>query len=181
MVGLFSLAVMTGNQVSYRLDSRLAWMFLFFMFALTFICFPPAAYGMSDAPPPRTQILPTYFFLAGLVALGVLCGNSLEKQKKSLTISTAIAVIAIVFAASIHSIHLYQSRGEFIRYARAWDQTEASILAARQNGATQVVIPIIPNWAQLNTPNDNPKFWVNICLSTYYDIQILAKPNVSSQ
>jgi hypothetical protein len=181
ILGTFTLAASIGGHVSHHLDKRLVFVILFFMLAFMFVCFPPSAYGLSDAPPPRTQILPTYFFLAGLVALGIVCGNLLQQQNKSLTVSTTIAVIAIIFAASINSIHLYQSRGEFIQYAKEWDQTEASILAAKQNGSKEVLIPIIPNWAQLNTPNDNPKFWVNVCLSLYYDVQIRAEPNVSSQ
>jgi len=28
------------------------------------------------------------------------------------------------------------------------------------------------NWAALNEPNDNPKFWVNQCLSDYYGIDV---------
>ena len=59
-------------------------------------------------------------------------------------------------------------------YAQMWDQTEASILKSKQNGASQVFIPVTPNWASLNTPNDNPRFWVNVCMSRYYDVQILA-------
>lgn len=181
ILGTFTLAASIGGHVSHPLDNRLVFVILFFVLAFTFVCFPPAAYGLSDAPPPRTQILPTYFFLAGLVALGIVCGNLVQQQNKSLTVSTTIAVITIILAASINSIHLYQSRGEFIQYAKEWDETEASILAAKQNGSKEVLIPIIPNWAQLNTPNDNPKFWVNVCLSLYYDVQIRAEPNVSSQ
>ncbi|HEX9330687.1 MAG TPA: hypothetical protein VF896_02290, partial [Anaerolineales bacterium] len=85
----------------------------------------------------------------------------------------------IVISASINSINLYQSRAEFIEYARHWDEMDANILKSKKDGATQVFIPMIQNWAFLNTPNDNPKFWVNICMSGYYDVQILARDNPS--
>ena len=154
-----------------------------FMFVLMYICFPPAAYGMSDAPPPRTQILPTYFFVVGLIALGIVFGNRLEHPKKTVAsrVLPAVGAVAILLAASINSIDLYRSRTEFIQYANAWDTTEADILAAKQDGASTVLISVLPNWAQVNTPNDNPKFWVNFCMSKYYDVQILAMPDAASQ
>lgn len=183
ILGLFSLAAVIGGQMPRRFEARLVVAILLVMLASTFICFPPAAYGMSDAPPPRTQILPTYLFLASLITAGIVGGNVLLQQGKSTAfkILPALAAIAILFSASTNAIHLYQSRREFIQYAKAWDQTEAQIFASKQNGSAVVLIPIIPNWAHLDTPNDNPKFWVNICLSKYYDIQILAVPHASSQ
>lgn len=176
MLGLFSLAALAGLQLKQEMNARLVWIVPSLMLVFMFICFPPAAYGTSDAPPSRTLILPTYFFLLGILIWGFVVGNLLGKKQSFLasTLLPALAIVTITGAAFLHSISLYQSRTEFIDYAQMWDQTEASILKSKQNGASQVFIPVTQNWASLNTPNDNPRFWVNVCMSRYYDVQILA-------
>lgn len=176
ILGLFSLAALAGSQLKQGRNARLVWIVPSLMLVFTFICFPPAAYGTSEAPPNRTLILPTYFFIVGIVIWGIVSGNLLGKKQNVLvsTLLPVLATVTIAGAALIHSISLYQSRTEFIDYAQMWDQTEASILTSKQNGASQVLIPVTQNWASLNTPNDNPRFWVNVCMSRYYDVQILA-------
>ena len=48
-------------------------------------------------------------------------------------------------------------------------------------GADQILIEPMDNWAGLNEPNDNPKFWVNVCYRQYYGIEVLAaEPAVDS-
>lgn len=174
--GLFSLAAIIGSQLQLETDARLLIITLSLTVGFTFICFLPAAYGLSDAPPNRTLILPTYFFLIGLLASGIVSGNLLRK-KQSFAVSTllpSLVIVTIIISASINSINLYQSRSEFIEYARLWDETDAMILKSKQDGIRQVIVPVIQNWASINTPNDNPKFWVNVCMSDYYDVQIIA-------
>lgn len=179
IVGLFGLAAMAGSQFSQKINLRLVFLILALMFGLIYICFPPAAYGLSDAPPGRTLMMPTYFFLAGLVATGVICGNVLAHNQSPLIsrLFPSLVMISVAIAASIHAIRLYQSRSDFIQYANRWDKVEAQILKSKEIGEKQLWIPVIQNWAQLNTPNDNPKFWVNVCMSAYYGIDILATPD----
>jgi hypothetical protein len=180
--GIFSLAVVVGTQFPQETDSRLLVAIPILTIGFLCICFLPAAYGLSDAPPNRTLILPTYFFLGGLLALGIVCGTLLGK-KQNVAVSDllpALAMTTILLSASINSLHLYQSRSEFIEYAILWDKMNIQVLQAKQDGITPVIIPVIPNWASLNTPNDNPKYWVNICMSSYYNVQILADPRRST-
>jgi hypothetical protein len=179
IVGLFGLAAMVGAQYPQKINSRPVLVIPALIFGLMYICFPPAAYGLSDAPPARTLMIPTYFFLIGLVVTGAVCGNVLA-DKQSLLISKfvpSLVIVSVALAASIHAIHLYQSKPEFVEYATHWDQVEAQIIQSQENGEKQVLIPVIQNWAHLNTPNDNPKFWVNVCMSAYYGIDILATPD----
>jgi hypothetical protein len=174
--GLFSLAAVIGSRIQLETDSRLVIIVLGLTAGFTFICFLPAAYGLSDAPPNRTLILPTYLFLMGLLASGIVSGNLLG-EKQNFVVSTllpSLVIVTIIISASINSINLYQSRSEFIEYARLWDEMDAMILKSKEEGVSQVIIPVIQNWASLNTPNDNPRFWVNICMSGYYDVQIIA-------
>jgi hypothetical protein len=175
----FSLAAIVGSQLEREADPRLLIVIPSLTIGFAFSCFPPAAYGLSDAPPDRTLILPTYFFLLGLLALGFVCGNLLRKKQGFVTstVLPLVMIATIIIAASINSINLYRSRSEFIQYAAYWDDMNAGILKAKQAGASRAFIPVIQNWAFLNTPNDNPRFWVNICMSSYYGLQILAAPD----
>ena len=66
--GLFSLATFIGSQLEYKLSARLLLVIPSLIVGLTLTCFPPAAYAMSGAPPDRTLILPTYFFVLGMLA-----------------------------------------------------------------------------------------------------------------
>ena len=182
ILGLFSLAAMIGAQLRTDVDSRFLGVVPSLTLMFIFACFPPAAYGTSDFPPDRTLILPTYFFVMGILALGAVCGSVLQKKRRSITSKFLpnLATVTIVIAAGIHSVGLYRSRWEFTEYAKFWDITDANILRSRGSGATQISIPMIPNWASLNEPNDNPKFWVNACMSSYYGLQILTTSTPSA-
>jgi hypothetical protein len=136
---------------------------------------------MSGAPPDRTLIMPTYFFVIGLLALGIVCG-SLIRQKQNVIVSKwlpGFIMLAITLSVSINSLNLYRSRSEFIEYAKTWDEIDAQIQEAKQNGSKQMIIPTVPNWTSLDIPNDNPKFWLNICMSGYYGLQIFGDTNSS--
>lgn len=182
IIGLFSLATLAGSQRNREVDPRLLWMVPGLTLGFMFVCFPPAVYGTSEPPPGRTLILPTYFFLLGVLAWGLVIGQFFGKKQDMIAskLLPGLVIVTILLSTSMHSVRLYQSRQEFIEYARAWDKTDASIRQSKQSGAAQVLIPVTPNWASLNTPNDNPRFWVNICMSRYYDVQILATADPAS-
>ncbi len=148
---------------------------------LTYACFTPAAYGMSDAPPPRAQIIPILFLTFGALSAGFLWGQKLwsVSQLSAGTVRDnfgllAIAVVLLMTAAGINGKHLYDSSAVYIKYARAWDQNEQKIYDAINTGQETVIIHSVRNWAGLNDPGDNPKFYVNYCMSKYYNINILA-------
>jgi hypothetical protein len=181
ILGLFFLAIIIGSQLQREMDSRLLLVIPVILLGFTFICFPPAVYGTSEAPPDRTLILPTYFLVIGILAWGIVCGSLLKKNQNFIVskLLPGLMISTFIISSSINTLNLYQSRSEFIEYATIWDETDATILKSKQNGATRVLISATPNWASLNIPNDNPRFWVNLCMSSYYDVQILAIPNSS--
>jgi hypothetical protein len=76
------------------------------------------------------------------------------------------------YSAKIQAVRLYDTRSEFIEYANWWDATDAKILDARSHGLEEITVPVKDNWAGLLVLNDNPKFWVNICYTNYYHIQV---------
>jgi hypothetical protein len=171
---LFSLAALAGSQLERAMNARLLVVILGLMIGLTLTCFPPAAYAMSGPPPDRTLIVPTYFFVIGLLAFGIVSGNLLRQKQNFIVVRwlPGLMILALMLSVSINSLNLYQSRSEFIEYAKFWDETDAKIRAAKQNGEKQVLVPAVPNWISLALPNDNPKFWLNLCMSLYYDVQI---------
>lgn len=182
ITGLFGFGALLGSQSRSALDSRLPFSIPVLTLGLVFVCFLPAAYGTSDAPPGRTLLLPTYFLLIGLLAWGFACGTLLVKKQDFLInhLLPGLVGVSIALSAALHSVDLYRSRPEFMEYATSWDRTHATILDAKEEGAAEVLVPVTVNWAGINTPTDNPRFWVNECMSMYYGVQILADTSASS-
>ena len=65
----------------------------------------------------------------------------------------------------------------FMNYASAWEKFHAQLLGDKKAGLKDVEISIQEmndnNWSELNVLGDNPKFWVNQCVSKYYGINVL--------
>jgi len=148
-----------------------------------FGCFPSAAYGMSDVPPERTLIIPAYFLVISLLSAGFIGGQWLTLHIKprydfSVNIGFGIGVMALMLCSAWwNGQALYSNRQKYLDYAVLWDRMNAQVLQARSAGKESVMIPRMENWAGLDSPNDNPKFWLNYCYSKYYDINVLAPPS----
>ncbi len=149
---------------------------------LTFACFLPAAYGLSDVPPDRTLMMPSHLLAIALVLSGFAIGNYLRLQSSGPALRPGLeaGILALATVGCLISViradgRLLDSRSAYVEYASNWQRTNAAILDARSQGETQVMIKAIPNWAGLNEPNDNPKFWVNVCYREYYGIEVLAE------
>ena len=189
LVGAFIGFIWLGTQIQpERIPRNWEPPAIFFtgFFVLTFACFTPAAYGMSEAPPTRAQIIPVFFLILGTVSAGFLWGNryaeysllSLGSEQKKLSL-LAIAAVLIIASAGINGKQLYDSSAVYIKYAQAWDFNEQKILEAARSGQETITIPSIRNWAGLDDPGDNPKLYVNYCMSKYYNINILAHKTVT--
>jgi hypothetical protein len=148
---------------------------------LPFICFAPAAFGLSDIAPERAQIIPVFFLILSTVIAGFLLGN--QRPGSALPSSgiahenlglLAIAVVLIMLSAGINGKGVFDSSKIYIKYAQAWDQNEQKIFDAVKSGQQTVIIHSVRNWTGLNDPGDNPKFFINYCMSKYYKINILA-------
>ena len=149
--------------------------------AFSFLCFLPAAYGLSDAPPERTLMIPAYILSVALMLAGLIAGAQLASAlpngapRESIALALiAIAAVASVGSAALSNARLLADRDAYAAYAAHWDQTNAQIISAQDSGKEQVLIATMSNWAGLNEPNDNPKFWVNVCYRQYYGIEVLA-------
>ena len=107
--------------------------------------------------------------------LGSLLGPTAVRQSTP-HIATAVLLMACALLVSSSALsigRLLASRANYIRYAEHWNAVDLQIRSARDRGETEIWIQPINNWAGLNEPNDNPKFWLNLCLREYYGIEVL--------
>jgi hypothetical protein len=150
-------------------------------FGFSFLCFLPAAYGLSDAPPERTLMIPAHLLVATIMLSSFVAANRLAWGPRNAAWMTSleVGILALAAASSIASVtlsdrRLLASRASYAAYAAHWENENAQILRARAMGADQILIEPMDNWAGLDEPNDNPKFWLNVCYRQYYGIQVLA-------
>ena len=153
---------------------------LFVGLGLTFLCFLPAAYGLSAKPYDRTLIIPAYILVVSLLLtsflLGKLVSNKIEVRSfVHLGFFLATAIL-ITVSAALKSEELYASRHVYSDYANKWDHVDMQIIQAKHSGEEVVLIPNMINWAGLDRPTDNPKFWLTACYTHYYGIQVLGPP-----
>lgn len=146
---------------------------------LAFAAFIPAAYGLSDAPPERTLLVPAHLLTITLALEGFFLGCFLRQRgiatRMSLetTILLLMASVLIVSATLLTAGEILSNRASYLQYAKHWDAVDSQIVMSRERGENTVWIQPIRNWAGLNEPNDNPKFWLNRCLRDYYGIEVL--------
>jgi hypothetical protein len=142
---------------------------------LSFAAFPPAAYGTSDYPPERTQILPVYFVVVSFAFLAVLSGRMLATRFSGgrATQFLALATLALMLFSSVTAAgQLYALRDQYVDFVAHWDQVDVMIREARLRGDQKIVVPSYENWAHLPILGDTQKLFVNKCYSGYYGIEV---------
>ncbi len=178
LLGAIGLGMETGPNNVPRVWSILAT--LFAGMATPFACFLLFAYGMSEPMVARAAINAVYFLAASILYAGFLTGK-LAAARLPFLQGSAVNLLFVVstfvlltFAAWGNGYALYSNRQAPILYAQNWDRSHAIILQARDAGQQVVSIPAVQNWTGVLEPLDNPKFYVNKCMSKYYGIQVLA-------
>ena len=185
--GLIALGCASA-WLAFRMDERpsaKAWMAPAFLLAgltLAFGCFPPSAYGMSDVPPERSLASAAFYITVSVACAGYVFGAWLAPKvgtahayRANLGFGIGLTVL-MLFSSLSSGLALTSSIQEYRDYAVNSDRMSAQILRAKAAGQSEVTIPFITNWANLDNPGENPKFWVNVCVSKYYDIDVLALP-----
>lgn len=146
---------------------------------ILYVCFVPAAYGMSREPPSRNEIIPTYFFICSLVFTGFQIGQIIrdyyQRHFKNATLSMIGSLIPslVVFAFCINAIHSavshFQMLSEYKASAEQWDIVETMILDQKDSGAKAIIVPITAN--PLGIGGIGSVDWVNECASDYYGVE----------
>jgi len=173
-LGIFFLCAIIGFKTA---NKRLATSDLLLVLAsgviLIISCFPPATYGMSDAPPGRTLIIPTYILALLVVFSGYFLGSRIARKKGSYpellySFSYLLVFTLLIVSSFIVSQKLYASRHIFIEFATSWDKTHDTLLNLGGN-AKEVIAPAVKDeWSGVLRMTDNPRFYVNTCVSSYY-------------
>lgn len=173
-LGVFLLSTIIGFKTA---NKQIATSNLLLVLAsgviLIIACFPPAAYGLSDAPPGRTLIIPTYILALLVVFSGYFFGGQITQKKDSypqlLYSFSYILVLTLLIASSfIVSQKLYASRHVFIEFATSWDKTHETLLSLGENAEVVIAPTVKDEWSGVLRMTDNPRFYVNTCVSGYY-------------
>jgi uncharacterized protein DUF6056 len=148
--------------------------------ALSFVCFPPGVYGYSEFPPDRIMIIPVFFMMGGVFIGSFLTGSWLANRHlplwQKMNWSIWIFILLVSYSAVQTSWNLYSGRRAYIDFAVKWDRVDTQILQAKANHLQAVNIPAMDNWAGLERPTDNAKYWPTACYSSYYGIQVFGPP-----
>jgi hypothetical protein len=186
LIGVLGIGLFVGSQSESQRIPKDVWTLIpLLTLGFTFVCFPPAAYGLSDAPPGRTLIIPVYILAIAITIFGYLAGNQLRQYSTGLRFTKALSLIAILaFMISNYLVdaNLLQSRRIFIDFADKWDRMHAQILEDKAAGKEQAIVPTMDdvNWAGATTLRARPRFWLNRCVSRYYGIETIAVDAPSS-
>ncbi len=146
-------------------------------FILAFGCFIPAVYGTSEPPPGRTLITPAFILAICFLISSFVFGEWLSYRRTSVSLLSVLPLVAcslILFSSWGAFQKLNAMRAEHVAFAQKWDQVDFEIRDARSAGLRETHIPAMQNWAGIEYPTDNPKYWVNICYSKFYRINVFA-------
>jgi hypothetical protein len=187
LIGVMLLSLWIGTESKDESGvGWIIWVVFFGSVSLSIASLLPSAFVFSEMPASRTFVVPSFILVMGLLATGLLTGKYLGSRTKIRNMNKfelglmSIITIMIVFSTWITGTMLYGSRNTYIQFSERWDMIDAQITQAKIDGKDSVVIDAPKNWAGLNEPNDNPRFWVTRCYTLYYDIQVYG-PNPDLQ
>ena len=181
LIGVMLVMLWLGRKYK-GLPKRALWYIPLSFFGgllLLFGSFLPGVYGYAQFPPTRTLIIGVFmcviFFLYGSFLLGAW----LAQREKFLYGGVGLAIIAsilILVSTTIKTKSLYESRHTYIAFAEKWDRIDAEILEAKAAGVPSITTEAMDNWAGLDRPNENPKWWPTKCYSLYYNFLVMGPP-----
>ena len=182
LIGALFISVWAGFGYKNEINSK-SWMIPALVaggLILSFVCIPPSVYGYVNSPPPRTLSIAVFGLATCWMSASFLIGSWLAHTLRSsarMEIGLLVAATLLIGISSVMTInYVNQQRGAYIAFAQKWDAMDAQILQARANHQASVTIPAMINWAALERPNDNKKFWATVCYSEYYGIQVYGPP-----
>jgi hypothetical protein len=170
----------TPDVISRRAIIRLLLWLPMLTFVLLFVCFAPAAYGMSSSPPARTCIIPTYILVCALALWGCVLGQFNQTDRsffgrgaRSFQLLVAWSVF-ILFTLNTLAVtyKTLQLLPKLNSYAMEWDRVDQLIRQAKIEGYNSIVVMPVHNFAGLEDFGENPDHWVNKCVSDYYGLLV---------
>mgnify|MGYP007118497693 CR=1 FL=1 len=138
----------------------------------------PSAYIERGFPILRTQIIPRHIMVFAFVALGWVGGYSLRQLYAPTwlqTTATVALIVTLVFPIlTIFSASKYIP--VFSQRAQLWDEREATILSALENGQDRVEVLAIDGAPVDGIRDFDPLgkkgYWITLCAADYYHIKL---------
>lgn len=179
---LFALSIVSTSDVSASpLTSKRLLLLLAFATLITFLLVvsiqAPSAYFYSATPDPRGKTLARFTLLAGMGFIAWLSGTWTAQNIKGNWLTAASVMVLIVgFAYTARSITvIYRELPGFISRAQIWDERDAIIESAKEQGIRLIEVPVIDT-ADIDTRDmfgSRGKGWTQFslnCAARYYDV-----------
>ncbi|MBV6402719.1 MAG: hypothetical protein CNIPEHKO_03032 [Anaerolineales bacterium] len=172
--------VLNSKERDIHIPKALALGFGIFALAVLLVAasLTPSAYIERGLPILRTQIIPRHIMVFAFVALGWVGGYSLRQLYAPTwlqTTATVALIVTLVFPIlTIFSASKYIP--VFSQRAQLWDEREATILSALENGQDRVEVLAIDG-APVGgirdfDPPDKKGYWITLCAADYHHIKL---------
>lgn len=156
---------------------QFAWVFLFIpilTYLLIFVTFTPSAYGQSY-PVERVRFAGHFILTCSFISLSVYLGLYLSSWNIFTLKFTNALISFLTFIALLYPFWMMRQplqTYEFRRlWAKRWDERQALIYAAIQNGETDIYIPALDGYEGTKELDGSPTYWANQCAAQYYGVQ----------
>ena len=184
VVTFLSLSILAGT---YHTSTPCSiWKLVVLMMAITVFVWilisavqAPSVYIYNVPPDPRGKSLARFTMLAGLAMIGWLVGQTINfKWRTNLVILLALLGLGFTALYTIRAVaYTYTELPAFIYRANLWDQRNADILKAQDQGATRaetIVIDMkdvgVKDIMQSKLMSEG---WVSTCASKYYGLEAI--------
>ena len=150
-------------------------------FLLTVCCMAPSEYAESAYPEGRALLSAAFVLVGSLVVfcawLGTIAKKLITSSSEHSRQTLLIVAIVLCLVLSLYPLHYIADTNQSIKpastYAAAWDQRQYTIDYALHSGQRDAVVrPINSLYSVMEAGND-PKFWVNTCIASYYGLASL--------
>jgi Family of unknown function (DUF6056) len=138
-------------------------------------CYFPSFYAQNGNPPARALIVPGamligYLLFAGYTLRGLL--GVIEVPERGRAAALAVLALLPVIAAAT----TLPDQVSAARYAALFDAEEQQILASRDAGETNLIVPPLPPNLGEDFVTADRNNWFNQCVARYYDLTSIAIP-----
>lgn len=138
----------------------------------------PSVYIYNVPPDPRGQSLARFTMLTGLAVIGWLVGQTINFKQNNLIILLALLGLGFTALYMVRAmVNTYTELPGFIYRANLWDQRNADILKARDQGETRLEVIVIDmkdvGVKDIMQSKLMSKGWVSTCASKYYGLEAI--------
>jgi hypothetical protein len=148
-------------------------------FGLIVLINVPAIYATSLPPPARVLIIPQFVLVCAFAVIGYSAGLYVKKSsRRPPRVLAGLAVVLLIATGPLLSAaQMIGLMPKLSTYATEWDQREQRIIAAVEQGETQLVVePLsvdVASLTGLDRINTDASAFTNACAASYYGLESL--------